>query len=318
MWASDARSISVTMSVPVVFVPTSARVRSETVAEERAGRARPARRGPQLGEVGLGVTADTRFRPCPIPSAVWTCAATPSRGPRRRCAGPWPTPRWATTASATIRPWPGWRLPSPSGSARRRRCSCRPARWPTRSPCGVLAPPGTVVLVGRRQHVVVREAAAAGTQRAPPSWWPSTTPTAPSTRRRSPAGWPTPGSGGPSAVGRVRRGHPRRGGWPGLAAGAPRGGRRRRAPDAPRRRPALERRRRLGHHRRRAGRAGDHGHLLRVEGPRRARRLAAGRTGRPGGAGPRRAQAARRRHAAGRDPGGGGPARARSRRSAGG
>ena len=29
----------------------------------------------------------------------------------------------------------GWRRPSPSGSARRRRSSCRRGRWPTRSPC---------------------------------------------------------------------------------------------------------------------------------------------------------------------------------------
>ena len=50
---------------------------------------------------------------------------------------------------------------------------------------------------------------------------------------------------------------------------------------APRRRPPLERGGGVGHHRRRAGRGRHHGHVLRVEGPRRAGRLAARRPRRP-------------------------------------
>ena len=190
---------------------TSARTLAGPVAQEGAGGA-----GDRLGQRAQldrasagGHRADTRFRACPTPTAASTCAATPSPGRRPRCAGPWPTPRSATTASATTRRSAASRRPSPSGWARTPRCSCRRARWPTRSRCAA-RPPGTVVLCGRRQHVVVREAAAAGAQRRGPARHPRRR-----RRHHRPAevarwvddarvGWAAP-------VGGVRRGHPRRG-----------------------------------------------------------------------------------------------------------
>ena len=125
------------------------------------------RQGAERVEVGRAVTGVTLGSgACPTPTAASTCAATPSPARRPRCDRPWPRPRSATTASVTTPPWPAWRRPSPSGSARRPRCSCRPAPWPTRSRCGSWARPGTVVLAGRRQHLVVREVAAAGANAA--------------------------------------------------------------------------------------------------------------------------------------------------------
>ena len=52
-----------------------------------------------------------------------TCGRTPSPGRPPRCAGPWPRPRWATTSTARTRRSTPSRTPTPSGWARRRRCS---------------------------------------------------------------------------------------------------------------------------------------------------------------------------------------------------
>ena len=65
-----------------------------------------------------------------------TCAATPSPGRPTRCARRWPPRRSATTSTARTRPSPPSRSGSPLCSGTRRRCSPRPARWPTSSACG--------------------------------------------------------------------------------------------------------------------------------------------------------------------------------------
>ncbi len=77
----------------------------------------------------------------PILTRPWlptgsTSVRTPSPLPPPPCAGPWPTPRSATTGSATIRPSTGCRSAPPRSPARRPRSTCRPAPWPTRSACG--------------------------------------------------------------------------------------------------------------------------------------------------------------------------------------
>src|SRR5438270_2465587 len=100
------------------------------------------RKGPQTGpakgpdaasgeqQVGLHVTA----------TVVWlwrssTFAPTPSPCPARRCAGPWPTPSWATMSSARTRPSTASRRSPPSGSARRPPSSWPAEPWATSSAC---------------------------------------------------------------------------------------------------------------------------------------------------------------------------------------
>ena len=95
-------------------------------------------------------------------SALVDLRTTPSPGRRRRCGGRWPTPRSATTSTARTRRSTRCRRRSPSGSARRRRCSCRRGRWPTSSRCGCWPRPGTTVIAGARQHVVIYENGAGG------------------------------------------------------------------------------------------------------------------------------------------------------------
>ena len=199
MSASEARSISVTMSVPVLLVPTSSRTRPRPSRSSCPGRSgHPLGEGAQLLGVGVCHRSDTRFRPCPIPLAAWTCAATRSPDRRPRCAGRWPTPRSATTGSGTIRRSPGWRrafaervgkeasLFVPSGTMANqialRAARPRPARW-----CSWAA---------ASTWSCARPARPVATP--PRSWWRSTTPMARSTRARWPAGSPMPASGGPS------------------------------------------------------------------------------------------------------------------------
>ena len=70
-----------------------------------------------------------------------TSARTPSRSRRPGSAGPWPRPRWVTTAAGRTRASTPSRPPSPPGSARKRRSSCPRAPWATRSRCGCSAGP---------------------------------------------------------------------------------------------------------------------------------------------------------------------------------
>ena len=141
MSASDARSISVTMSVARgLGRRPSVRATSSPSTQQRPRPARRARRASveQLVEV-RSATADT------VVSAV-PCARRPPLRHRHpadapRCGGRWPRPRSATTATARTRPCAASRRRSPRGSARRRRCSCRRGRWATRSRCACSAGP---------------------------------------------------------------------------------------------------------------------------------------------------------------------------------
>ena len=243
-------------------------------ARPRRGPTASARQAQLVGSVAVGIAAARYRRPCP--------PARPRRPAQRHrhpadagdARGRWPTPRWATTASATTPP--SRRLEEAFAELRRqggRRCSCRRARWATRSPSGCSAAPGTRGRCAAAASTSwCTRPARRGRQRPAPSSSPSTTPTARSTPPRWPRGWPTPGSAGPppSAV-FVEDTHGEVGGrsWP-LERLAARG--RRRPARAPRRRPALERRGRL--RARTAGGAGrgrHHRDVLPVEGARAPR-----------------------------------------------
>ena len=272
-------------------------------------RSAPASPGHRLGQrqqlVGIGdgrVAGSTHptatVGSCPTPSAASTCAATPSRAPRREMReamataevgddgfGDDPTVARLEAAFAELVGKPA-AVFVPSGT------------MANQIALRVLGRPGTVVLCGRRQHVVVREAAPPGAN-APAQlvtlddadgtidpaevarWQADAAPGL--GRRRPPCSWRTPTARPAGGCGR----------WSGSRAVADLG-----LPDPPRRRPPLERGRGLGHHARRAGGRGHDRHRLRVQGPGRARGVGAGRPGRPDRRGPGRAQAPRRRRCA--------------------
>ena len=97
--------------------------------------------------------------------------------------GRWPRPRSATTSTARTRRSARSRSGSPGCSATRRRCSRRPARWPTCSRSAPLVGAGQEVLCEARAHIARAElgAHAAYTGLTMRTW------TAPA-RRRRPAG----------------------------------------------------------------------------------------------------------------------------------
>ena len=74
---------------------------------------------------------------------------------------PWPRRRSATTSTARTRPSTRSRSGSRRCSGTRRRCSCRPGRWPTRSPCSWSASRGKELLCDADAHVVTYEIGAA-------------------------------------------------------------------------------------------------------------------------------------------------------------
>ena len=216
---------------------------------------RPRRPGTVTGTVGPGGTCRC------ADDGSSTSAPTRSPDRRRPCAGRWPTPRSATTATARTPPSARSRRPSPSGSARRPRSSCPRARWPTRSRCACSA--GRAPRRRRPpQHIVVYENGAAGTNAATNGISSTTPGTIPVAEVRRP--WT-----GPSTIGSVERGvrggHPH-GGRGALAARGPRGRGRRRPADAPRRRPACSTPRSRPASRRRPRRRSDHGDVLPLEG----------------------------------------------------
>ena len=280
MSASDARSISVTMSVPVVLVPTSSAGPAEA---RRAAAPRPIGRPARRGRAARRGRRARAHRARPLGSA----RARSSR-PRR------PAQRHGHPTDAGDAPGDG------RGRGGRRRLRRRPDRRPARGGLRRAGRQGGVAVRAVRHDGQPDRAAAARAARAPwcwwvaastsscgrrrrpaatppPSSWRSTTPTARSTRTRWRGGWPTRGSGWaePSAV-FVEDTHGEVGGrvWPlerlaaVAAAGLPMhldGARLWNAAVA------------SGTSGRRAGRGGHHRHVLRVEGPGRAGRLAAGR-----------------------------------------
>ncbi len=104
----------------------------------------------------------------------------PSRRPR--CAGRWPRPRWATTATARTRPCAGSRSGSPSVVGKEAAVFVPSGTMGNQIALRLLGRPGTAVAIGRRQHPVIYEAGAAGGQRVARSCTCSTTTTARSTR----------------------------------------------------------------------------------------------------------------------------------------
>ena len=188
--ASDERSYSVTMSVAVDLVATSCRPRRRPFAHERAASTVSSRPDPRVVPAPTATSRAPRARAQTLGARVpWGDDARsggPSvghgdRGRRRRCAGRWPTPRSATTASARTPRSTSWR-----------RCS------PTRlgKEAAVFVPdrhdgqPDRAALLGRRaprrgrrtsQHVVAYERGAAAVNAPHPVRPASTTPTASST-----------------------------------------------------------------------------------------------------------------------------------------
>ena len=252
---SEARSISVTMSVPVLLVldlgPRLAQPSTQQLARCPGG---VLRQGPERVEVGgVAHRGDTRFRCVPDPlgrvDLRSDTVTRPTPAMRRAMAeaevgddgfGDDPTVARLEAAFAE-RVGKEAALFVPSGTMANQ-IALRLLGRAGHASCSS----------GRRQHVVVREAAAAGAQRGR---------AAGDARRRrrhdrpgrgGRAGSPTPASGWAGAVGGVRRGHPRRGRRAGLAARAARGGGGGRAAGPPRRRPPVERGGGLGHRRSRS------------------------------------------------------------------
>ena len=164
----------------------------------------------------------------------------------------------------------------PGGGVRRpgrqagRRCSSPRGRMGNLLAVRVLARPATLVLAGRRSHIVAHEDGAAGLLNAAPSSsrWPTTTAGLGRRRGLGHRRRPRPSAGAGAAVpgehvdARRRCRRSARDHHGSLGAGAAR---------PPRRRPALERGGRVRRERGDVRRAGDDGDVLRVEGPLRAR-----------------------------------------------
>ena len=141
-------------SAPVTGRPTRRGARSSGCRHDRRRaralhRAEPAFRPP--GRPSMSTSHDSRLLPS-------TCAATPSRGPRPRCAGPSreaevgddvfgddPTVQRARAAGA------------PSSRARRPRSSCRAARWATSSRCARTRGRATRCMLERESHIFLYE-----------------------------------------------------------------------------------------------------------------------------------------------------------------
>ena len=277
------------MSVPVRLGadldPCAAR--GPRAAARPADRGHPLGEGAQLLEVGRGcvIALTLGSGACPIPSAASTCAATRSPAHRRRCAGRWPRPRWATTGSATTPPSP--RLEAAFAERVGKEASLF-------VPSGTMANQIALRLLGAARH---RRAGG-----APPA------------RGRAGGGGGRPQRRRPAGGARRRRRHDRPGRGGALGGRRPRRAgpsRRRCSSRTPTARSAAGCGRssassavaavglpvhldgaRLwnaavasGTDGRRAGRGRHHRHLLRVEGPRRAGRFAARRPGRPDRAG---------------------------------
>ena len=227
MRASAARSISVTMSVPVDLVPTCEPHPVEAVAQQRPpprGRSpRPRRRSSVRSVAGVSRAARYR-RPVPDPAG-----------------------RVDLRSDTVTRPTPEMRAGDGRRRGGRRRVRRRPHRQPARGgvrrrswarrrrvfvPSGtmanqialrVLGPPGTR---GALRPPAARRGAGGGGGRAErrrPARHPRRRRRHARPGRGGSRRWPTPGSAGPRPSAVLRRGHPRRGRGAGVAARAPAG-----------------------------------------------------------------------------------------------
>ena len=130
--------------------PGPGALRPRGVGRPRAGRRRPSACS-RWARPGAAPTTGSRRRsslastPCPRRPlrregrASSTSAATPSPAPRPRCAGPWPRPRWATTATGTTPPSTSSRRPTRSAWASPPPCTSRRGPWRTRWRCACCA-----------------------------------------------------------------------------------------------------------------------------------------------------------------------------------
>ena len=246
-------------------------------------------------------------RRCPRPTDASTCAPTPSRRRRPRCASRWRAHRSATTSTARTRRSTGSRSWPPTLLGKEAALFTASGTMANQLAIRVLARPGTEILCPARAHVYRYEAAAVASNsgRADPA----------AARRRTASSSPARDRG------RARRAPP--------PLPADLAGRRSRTRTcrraAGRRRPSEVRRPRVGRGRARASRctatapasstprsrwrrrvhalaAPDrHRDVLRLEGPRRAGRVAAVRPDGGHRRGPGATAALRRRLAAGRD-----------------
>ena len=122
------------------------------------------------GERGPGraAPADALGRDDAMPPvrASSTSAPTPSPRRRRRCGGRWPTPRWATTRTARIRPCAGSSRSRPALLGKEAALYVPSGTMANQLALRLLGRPGTEVLCGERAHVYRYEhAAAAGNAR---------------------------------------------------------------------------------------------------------------------------------------------------------
>ena len=273
---------------PRAPAPSSSRSRPARCGDASAGAGRRSAAG-----VGTSrrIRHERRYR-APVPVARPRPPDRPAPGgrPAQRhrhppdappCAGPWPRPRSATTASATTPPSTASRSRYAERAGKEAALFVPSGTMANQVALRVLAGPGTSVVAGRRQHVVTHEGGAFGVnQVAQLHLLDDDDGTLDPADDRPPGRRPPPTAGRRPSLVCVENTHLAAGGRPVAARPAGRGGRRRacrststapgcstpRWPPAP---PSAER-----------SAAATTVTALPVEGPRRAGRLAAGRPGR--------------------------------------